>query len=495
MNGRPLGQSFVWITVSVIFFAGTPLDSYGQAQPAEAENRQDEIINLNRDVEGAVDDFRILRSGDKLELNRYVTRVYPLRYANPFELFPYLKTIVDLEKGSIATARNPGPDGQIRSWIQVNAPEFQLPYLDQAVAAYDVPDFISAPGFVAFAYRTQHRSAAEVEAFVARSTRTSEGKITSDPATNVIYFQESPSDFKRVFASILFADIPVPQVDLDVLLIELTELDQSSLGLYWDAWKASIGGTFEFEFDRTRDNPGSGSAEESSLRSFRGLTSVGAVALAEFLNYLADQGAATILAETTLTVGSGQEGFLDSTIGVPTIAYVYSKEQDQSLLHESGGDFEGIRLRLRPIVAMQSAAMHVEVDVRSPVAISKAGNPVFSSQTYRSDFTIAQGGVYKIGGLERSVLTRQTRGIPGLKRVPYVRRLFSNEVDVIRRSSLYLFVRSRWSAPALPQAYWKDFHNLVQAFTIEDILRENPGLQMSPEDADLIRHYFEADER
>lgn len=155
-------------------------------------------------------------------------------------MFPYIKAIVDLEKGSLNTARNAGPDGNIRAWLQVNVPEFQMPYIDQAVAAYDVPDFISAPGFVAFAYCTQHRSAAEVEAFVTRSTRTGEGKMTSDAATNTIYFQESPSDFKRVFASILFSDIPFPQVDLDLQLVELTQLCQSSLGLFWDAWKIRL---------------------------------------------------------------------------------------------------------------------------------------------------------------------------------------------------------------------------------------------------------------
>lgn len=467
--------------------------AFAQDQPPVADNNQDEVISLDRPVSADTDSFRILRSGDKLELNRYVTRVYPLNYANPFEIFPYIKSIVDLEKGSVITARNPGPDGQIRAWLQVNVPEFQLPFIDQAIAAYDVPDFISAPGFVAFAYRTQHRSAADVEAFITRSTRTGEGKMTSDPATNTIYFQESPSDFKRVFGSILFADIPVPQIDLDLQLIELTEIDNTSMGLYWDAWKNALGGKLTFEFSDKRVNPAVGSVQESSSQEFRGITSLGATTLADFLNYLSDEGAATILAETTITVGSGQEGLLDSTIDVPEIAYVYNKDQDLSVLTEKKDDFEGIRVRLIPTVAMQSSAIAIAVEVRSPVGIGKTGLPIYSSQEYASEFTMNQDQLYKVGGLDRSVLSTQTRGIPGLKTIPYVRRLFSNEVNLIRKSSLYLFVRPRWSAPLVPDASWKDFHKLVEAFTIDDILKHNPGLQMSAADADLIRQHFEGE--
>ncbi len=465
-----------------------------QVQPPVATNRQDETITLNRDIGDTVESFRILRSGDKLELNRYVTKVYALKHANPYELYPYIKTIVDLEKGSLITARNPDPNGHIRAWIQVNVPEFQIPYIDQAISSYDVPDFISAPGFVAFAYRTQHRSAAEVEAFISRSTRTGEGKIVSDAATNTIYFQESPSDFKRVFASILFADIPIPQVDLELQLIELTEIDNSSLGLYWDAWKSALGGALTLELNDKRVNPASGSVQESSSREFTGLASVGATALADFLNYLSDEGAATILAETTISVASGAKGILDSTIGVPDIAYAYDKDQDLSILRESEGDFEGILIRLAPTIAMQSAQMNVEVKVRSPIGISKTGAPIFSKQEYKSDFTISHDELVKVGGLARSVMTRQTRGIPVLKSVPLLRRLTSNEVDLIRQTSLYLFVRPRWSAPKLPDAYWKDYHRIVEAFTIDDILKNNPGLQISARDAELVRQYFSSAE-
>lgn len=130
-----------------------------------------------------------------------------------------------------------------------------------------------------------------------------------------------------------------------------------------------------FEFSDKRLNPSSGSVMESSSQEFRGLTSIGATTLADFLNYLSDQGAATILAEKTLTVASGQEGVLDSTIGVPEIAYSFSKDQGLSILTERKDDFDGILVRLSPTVAMQSA--EIEVEVRSPVGISKTGSPIF----------------------------------------------------------------------------------------------------------------------
>lgn len=446
-----------------------------QEQPAASENRQDELITINKIADPGTESFKILRSGDKFELNRYVTKVYHLQNANPFEMIPYIKSIVALEKGSVKTARNYGPDGKIRMWLQVNVPEYQIPYLDQAIAAYDVPNFISAPGFVAFAYKTQHRSAAEITDYIARATGTAEGKRKSDPASNTIYFQESPSDFMRVYSSILFADQPIPQVDMEVTMIEVTNLDNSSLGLYWDAWKSSIGGEFSFDFDNLRVNPAAGPVERSSLQDFGGLVSIDATALASFLNYLSDDGAAKVLVRTNLTVSTGKEGVISSSTGIPG---------------QEGGS-EGILVRILPEVAMQSVGLDIEIEMHSPVGVDPENQPIFSDQKYSSHITVSQDQLYKIGGLRRSVTATETRGIPGLKSIPFVKWLFRNEVTIMRRSNVYLFIKPTWTATQLPDATWKDFHRIVDGFTIDDVLKNNPNIQIGPGDAEMLRRYFD----
>src|SRR5690606_37281963 len=120
-----------------------------QEQPAVARNAQDEIVTIDKSVGAETSEFRIFRSGDKSEMNRYVAKTYRLENANPFELKPYLRGITSLEKGSVNTVSSTDPEtGKKMYWIQVNAPEFQIPYIDQLIEEYDVAGFTSGSGSV-----------------------------------------------------------------------------------------------------------------------------------------------------------------------------------------------------------------------------------------------------------------------------------------------------------------------------------------------------------
>ena len=471
-----------------------PMIGRAQSQPPVATNNQDELLHINRAVEADTDTFRILRSGDKREITHYVSKVYRLEHANPFEIIPYIQSIVNLEKGSVATARNPGPDGEIRMWIQVNVPEYLIPFMDQTVRAYDVPNFISAPGFCAFSYRTQHRDAEVVANFMRISASSNEGRMTSDPITNTIYFQESPSDFRRVYSAIRFVDIPVSQIDLEVQLVELTDNDQTVIGLDWEAWKASIGGdiTGRAQYERINPDDPALSKVHRNRQSLDAIASIGATTLARFLNYLIDQGKAEIVIETTLTVSNLETALLQSTTDVADIEYVFDPAQDKNILAETDRKQEGVFIRISPIVAMESARLAIEVEINSPVGLTKADLPIYSTQTASSTLTVSQDQLYKIGGLTRGVLADQTNGIPFLKEVPFIKRLFSREAKIVRQTDLYLFIKPVWSAPVLPDRYWADFHGLVEPFDISNLLKENPNLMMSPDDAEVLQNYFDS---
>ncbi len=46
-----------------------PVALPAQKQPEVADNRQDEVVNLDRKVSDSAESFKILRSGDKAEIN------------------------------------------------------------------------------------------------------------------------------------------------------------------------------------------------------------------------------------------------------------------------------------------------------------------------------------------------------------------------------------------------------------------------------------------
>lgn len=486
MKARILNTSLI---LTALLAAG---NLAAQEQPIAAENRQDEVVNIDRPVAESTESFKILRSANKQEINRYVTKVYPLEHANPFEILPYLRTIAALEKGNVNTAWVPREGGKPRAWIQVNVPDFQIPSIDAAVRAYDVPDFASIPGDIRYSYRTKYRSAVEIANFLRTHIISGDGAIMGDATTNTIYVQDSPSDFRRVLAQIEFYDVPAPQLDLEVSVIELTEVDQTSLGLDWDAWKSALSGGATVASSSSKVEPGSGGVLNAQSRSFDGILSVDATAAARFLNYLVDQGKAKVRTRTNLTVTTGTPSSITSGTEVPTFSYVYNKDLGKSVLTKAPGSGagEGFTVTMVPTIAMNAARLDVALALRSPVAIDKTGTPIYAEQEIQAQLTLEQDQTYKLGGARRGVETIQRKGFPLLKDIPVLKYLFSNESRIIRETELYVFLKPTWTTPQIPAMDSMQVDKPIQAKVIADILRANPNLTMSPEDAALLDQYF-----
>lgn len=470
-----------------------------QQQPAVAQNSQDEAVQIVRSASPEAESFKILRSNDKAEINRYVTKVYPLRHANPMEILPYLRTATALERGTVSTAWNPQPDGSHLAWIQVNVPEFQIPYLDAAVAAYDVENFASIPGDIRFSYRTKYRSAVEVADFIRGTVLSGDGFIKGDAVTNTIYVNDSPSDFRRVLAQIEFYDIPAPQVDVEVTLIELTNVDQTSLGLDWDAWKSSLSGKLDLTAASGRTER-DGVVTNTTARGSDAILSLDATAAAKFLNYLVDRGKAEVRARTNITVANGTVATLTSGTQMPEFQYSFSKDSGKSTLKEEAATpadpaAEGLTLALRPVIATEAARLGVDITMRSPVALGKTGAPIYSTQTVGADLTLAQDQLVKLGGLRRRTEAKQEKGIPGLRSIPGLKWLFANETTVLRETELYVFLKPTWTTPVLPAIDGMQVDKPTAAVYVAEILKTNPNLTISPEDAALLQRYFDAGEK
>lgn len=467
-----------------------------QSQPAVAENRQDEVVNLDRGVGPGTESFKILRSGDKAEINRYVTRVYNLEHANPYEILPYLRTIASLEKGNVITAWNPQASGKAKAWIQVNVPDFQIDSIDAAVRAYDVEDFASIPGDIKYSYRTKFRNSVEIADFIRTSTLSPDGLIRGDAATNTIYVQDSPSDFRRVLAQIEFYDVPAPQLDVEVSIIELTEVDQTTLGLDWDAWKSALSGGATIASSSSKVEPAAGGVLDAQSRSFDGILSADATAAAKFLNYLVDEGKAKIRARSNLTVTNGTLSTVTSGTDIPVYTYNFNKDLGKSVLGRTATPVtgEGLSLALVPQIAMQAARLDVAMALRSPVAIDKTGAPIFSEQEIEAQLTLEQNQLYKLGGLRRGVQAVERKGFPVLKDIPGIKYLFSSETRLVRETELYVFVKPTWTAPKVPAMDSMQVDRPLEAKQIDDILHSNSSISISSEDAAVLKQYFEATE-
>lgn len=117
MNHIRIRQTLAIATILLLGGALAP----AQTQPPQAGNQQDEIVNITlQPHEGADRVLEILRSGDKFETNKYITRAIELFHVHPYEIKPYITDGVVREKGFVRGAfARPDANGNNRKFLVV----------------------------------------------------------------------------------------------------------------------------------------------------------------------------------------------------------------------------------------------------------------------------------------------------------------------------------------------------------------------------------------
>jgi len=465
-----------WKTVLAVLALVAGLLATGGIAHAAAANNQDELLNFDRSIKDSVDNFRILRTNNKAQMNDYVTRVFELKNAQCMEVLPYVNQVVQAEQGAARTLKYTDPaTKKERNFIQVVCPKFQVPGIEELVKAFDLPGVASSPGDTRLFYRMQHRNAADVNAMLANTELSGEGATAVDGATNTIYYRDSASDFIRGLAVVKFMDVPVPQVELEVQVFELDRNEEAKLGLYWDAWKHALGGGITISAGNARLQGG-------NLGGYEALIALSSTTLAQFLNYLVENGAGKVLTKTRVSVQNNQQAVISSLRKIPYQAYhrhdcqVRTRQVDLGLadneveLHTlkdgtagdpnfvvqnvnqpgqssvdpgsvGGEKAEGIYMRVTPTIGVRSLSANILVTVNSLVGYSKTDIPIISERRTQTVATLTPGKVLTLGGMDKETVVKEWRGIPGTQDIPVLKYLLGYHADVARKSVVVITVK------------------------------------------------------
>ncbi|MBI5155178.1 hypothetical protein HZA57_08070, partial [Candidatus Poribacteria bacterium] len=91
--------------------ATLPMSGTAQTQPPAAINQQDEVVTIHlAPGKDPGDVLEILRTDDKFESNKYLTRAFELHHAGAYELSLVVGQAVSQEKGVVRTALTRPPD-------------------------------------------------------------------------------------------------------------------------------------------------------------------------------------------------------------------------------------------------------------------------------------------------------------------------------------------------------------------------------------------------
>lgn len=457
-----------------------PLAIPAQEQPAAATNAQDEEVNINISTEGDGANLKILRSDDKLEINQYVSYMLELEHAPVYEVLPYASKAVGLEKGTVKSLKYKDPGtGKERNFLQIVTTRDQMDSVIETVKKIDLPEITSSTGTIKSDYRMAYRRASEVAQILQRTSGSSEMKVFADDITNTLYVEDSASDFEREFITVQFYDVPPPQVEFEVRIVEIDEDKSGEVGLDWDAWKYAIGGQFE----------GTGNYFEggASFNRLDYLVTLDARVLADFLNFTVQTGTARVVTHSTITATNNVPGVLSSfkrvinpeytvvaapssgprivTETAPGVSATFEKDRkkqsDDELrtvylipnttsyqVERPVGD-EGLFLLIQPTIARQMVTAEIEVQVNSITGITPQGTPQISDRRTQTTVTLKDGEPLHISGLKRETTTKARKGVPGLKDLPWLRVLFSVEREITRESRLFILITPRIKSQVL----------------------------------------------
>ncbi len=461
-----------------------------QSQPATATNAQDEVVNIVKSVGSDTSDFTIFRTGDKAEMNNYISEVVELRNAVALELIPHVLRAVRLEKGAARALTFTDPDTQkVRHFIQVVTTAEQMPSVLETIRRFDLTGIVASEGDTKYHYRLNNRKASEVATILANTVLSGDGKVFWDNATNTVYFSDLVSKTPRNIEALKFYDAPPPQIEFEVTVVEVDDNDRGRLGLDWDAWKMSAGGQFEWTANDF-ESPDAFSRMDA-------LVTVDAAALTSFLNYTVMTGTAKATTRTVLTATNNSPAVYSSLRRLPyyghTMVFATPVELTEDVpgvtargvkddnnpngkrpvvivppsraymgrvsewpnrpggaaldpsLQQATEKTEGMYLVIDPTIGRSLVTADVRVVVNSLAGETETGEPIISEKLINTRVTLKDGETFTLGGLAKETEVRTRKGIPGLKEIPILRYLFSVDSTRKRVSKTYVMVTPKFN--------------------------------------------------
>jgi type II secretory pathway component GspD/PulD (secretin) len=411
--------AFVVVALLSFSFSG-----FAQTQPPEAVNNQDEVVNISSPPADKDGVLTIFRSGDKQQISRYISQVIELKGAEGYEIVPHVLKAVKLEGGTARTLKYKDPSaGKTRYFVQVITTERQMPSILQTIKSLDLPGMTSSEGDLKYAVRMRHRRASEVARIMENTSVSGEGDIYADDISNTLWFKDSVSDGLRNIAYVGFYDVPPPQVEFDIKVVELSESNIRKLGLDWDAWKRNISGEFNIGMTWLE-----GGFFDSNMDS---LLTLDAAFLADFLNYTSRSGSSKVTQRARLTASNEKPAILSEA---KPVANVDLKKAGESVAPAS----EGLFVAITPTIGTDLVTAQIEMTVKTLEDYDKLAQPQISTRDIKTMVTLEDQKPFLIGTAERESKGEYRNGIPGLKSIPILKYLFS--VEVVRKSKSRVFV-------------------------------------------------------
>lgn len=286
------------------------------------------------------------------------------------------------------------------------------------------------------------------------------GSITIDTAGNRILFRGTAAEFARLRSTLVQLDAPQPQVLIELTIAEVTLTDETRFGVEWFL-EQTVGGDFTANtLGGSVQTPGGLGATASHVFS-RGTVEAA-------LNAFASNRNLNILSTPRVFTRSGRTAEILIGTDVPIITTQRASD------NQTGGDTDvlqtvqyrqtGIILNVRPIVLGEDRidiTLYQEVSTQQPNTSTAIASPLILNRSVATQISLQEGMTAVIGGLIQDNYSREQRGVPGLKDIPFLGAVFRSEEVTGDKVELVILV-----TPYIVRSD-EDIANLTDAMTSE----------------------------
>jgi general secretion pathway protein D len=264
------------------------------------------------------------------------------------------------------------------------------------------------------------------------------------PEENRLMIKGSAADLQLAREAIEQLDRPRRQVRITAMIYDVSLGELQNLGINWSRDVRGIANNVNQGLANQQDAVSDFFTASSSLVNggssigLRTLSSSGATSL--LLEALNANSESKLLADPSITVGDRYEASIRIVQKIPIIT-ANPIENSNAVFTQTQFEEAGVILNVIPRISRDGT---IELKVQpeySVVTEILASGPVIDSRTAQTTVRVTNGQMFALGGLRQKTIVETVRGVPYLKDVKYIGRLFRGHATDVRESELIVFLR------------------------------------------------------
>jgi len=268
--------------------------------------------------------------------------------------------------------------------------------------------------------------------------------IIPDPDTNSLVIRTNPRNYSALLALIKKLDLFPQQVLIEVLIIDVTLDEETRAGLEWVLQGDRGGKTFIGGVNQTPQTLGSsiGGATASLLQPGGSLIVNDPGSLILQLQAFASDSKANILANPILVTANNKEAGISIVDEIPVQSTTITSAGAANPVTQTNIEYRsvGIKLNIFPKINSDNY-VNLQIDQEVSSQGPDVQNvPSFRNEQLHTEVVLKDNQVLVMGGLMRTDTLVSNEGIPFLRNIPWLGKLFSTDTETSKKTELMIFI-------------------------------------------------------